>query len=132
MTAGSKRSTGAALLLAVALGTSSLAMADGETRSGNFAGLSNHATSGNVTLEQTAEGHVVVLGDDFSFDGAPDPKVAFGKSGDYDASTLMGPLQSNSGEQRFTVPDGIDVTAYDEVYIWCETYSVGLGVASLK
>ena len=39
-------------------------------------------------------------GPDFSFDGAPDPKVALGADG-YDASTLMGALGANTGEQIY-------------------------------
>jgi len=123
---------GAVALLAMLIGTSSTVFADDASRSGTFAGLNDHATTGSVKLEQSGNAYHVVLGDDFSFDGAPDPKVALGKGGEYDAATLMGLLESYSGTQRFEVPAGIDVADYDEVYIWCEKYSVGLGVATLN
>jgi hypothetical protein len=48
---------------------------------GQFTGASNHITSGKVTVESTGSGKVVELQSDFSFDGAPDPRVGFGKGG---------------------------------------------------
>ena len=101
-------------------------------RSGSFSGLSNHTTQGTASIVKTAGGYAIVLGDDFVFDGAPDPKVALGKDGSYDASTLLAPLQSDSGTQTFTIPASIDVANFNEIYIWCEKYSVGLGVAPLN
>jgi len=89
-------------------------------------------TLGSATLVKTAAGYVIELGDDFSFDGAPDPKVALGKDGKYDPATLIDVLRSNSGAQSYDVPSSINASTYNEVYIWCEKFSVGLGVASIK
>ncbi len=119
------------LLMAV-LFVSSAVWAMDAPRTGTFNGLSNHATSGSVTLVKEGDGYVIQLGEDFMFDGAPDPKVAFGKNGQYDASTLLEPLKSNSGAQSYAVPASLNPADYDEIYIWCERYSVGLGVASIK
>lgn len=101
------------------------AFAGGHGRLGTFTGLNNHITTG--TAEIAGDG--VQLLDDFTFDGAPDPKVALGKDGVYDPSTLMGPLQSNSGAQKYALPAGVNPDDYNEVYIWCERFNVGLGVA---
>jgi len=95
---------------------------------GSFVGASDHVTTGGVHVTAGS----VELQDDFSLDGAPDPKVGFGKDGVYDPATTMEALQSNTGAQSFTVPDGIDPSAYNEVYIWCEKFSVPLGVAQLQ
>lgn len=99
---------------------------------GSFDGLNGHATSGQVSIVATDDGHAVVLGEDFSHDGAPDPKVGLGSHGEYDPTTQIGPLRANSGSQSYPVPAAVDVTAYNEVYIWCEKFSVGLGVARLN
>ncbi len=98
---------------------------------GSFQGASNHVTTGGVTVEKTAEGYVLVLQDDFSFDGAPDPQLGFGKDG-YDGKTRFSKLQSNSGKQSYKVPAEIDVSQYNEVWVWCEKFSVPLGVAKLQ
>ncbi len=110
------------------------ALADAETRilgSGRLEGRSSHTAQGGVTVLKTAGGALVVLEADFVFDGAPDPKLAFGKDG-YARETLFTKLESNTGAQVYRVPDGIDPTRYDELWIWCEKFGVPLGVASLK
>ena len=98
---------------------------------GTFVGASGHETSGGVSIVQTAAGTTVVFGSDFSFDGAPDPKIGFGHDG-FDEASLIAPLQSNSGAQTYVVPATLDVSQYNEVYVWCEEFSVPLGVARLQ
>ena len=100
--------------------------------SGSFKGASSHVTNGNVTIRKTADGVVVVLEDDFDFDGAPDPKLGFGKDGKYDHGSQISHLGSNKGRQVYEVPASIDTEAYNQLYVWCEKYSVPLGVADLK
>ncbi len=99
--------------------------------SGEFRGKSGHAASGGVSVVKTATGTAVVLAPDFKFDGAPDPKLGFGKNG-YLKSTQFSALKSNSGEQTYNLPAGIDPADYTEVWVWCEQYSVPLGVATLE
>ena len=108
-----------------------MALADGHKASGSFVGKSNHITSGEVTVEKTADGYVLVLHDNFSFDGAPDPQLGLGKGG-YDGSTRFSKLKSNNGKQSYKLPAGIDASQYDEVWVWCEKFSVPLGVAKLN
>jgi hypothetical protein len=103
------------------------ASADG----GTFDGASGHKTTGSVEVVQTATGWEVHLKEDFTFDGAPDPRVGFGSGGSFAAETDFEPLRANSGAQIYEVPEGIDPTAFDEVYIWCRKYSVPLGVAKI-
>ncbi len=98
---------------------------------GSFTGLKGHTTTGQVEVVKTAGGWEVHLKDDFTFDGAPDPRVGFGTAGKFAAATDFEPLHSNSGAQVYKVPTGVDPAAYDEVYIWCRQYSVPLGVARI-
>jgi len=99
---------------------------------GTFTGASGHKTSGSVSLVRTDAGTKVVLEQDFSLDGAPDPRVGLGHDGAYDAKTQLAPLGANKGRQTYPIPTSVDPAAYNEVYIWCEKYSVPLGVAKLK
>ncbi len=103
------------------------AFAGGHGRLGTFTGASNHVTTGTAEIA----GNQVNLLDDFTFDGAPDPKVALGNDG-YDPATLMGALRSNTGAQSYAIPAGIDPANYNEVWIWCERFNVPLGVAKLN
>ena len=84
-----------------------------------------------MRVVKTAKGTLLVLEPDFKFDGAPDPKLGFGKNG-YVKSTQFSKLKSNRGKQTYEIPSTIDPADYTEVWVWCERYSVPLGVATLK
>ncbi|WP_170760974.1 DM13 domain-containing protein [Ruegeria lacuscaerulensis] len=118
--------TGAALTLA----STTFAVAGGHE--GQFEGRSNHVTSGTVKMVKDGDRYIVELGDDFSLDGGPDPRVALGKDGSYDPDTKLGALLHLTGKQSYAVPPTLDVSNYNEVYIWCEVAGVPLGVATLK
>jgi hypothetical protein len=102
-----------------------------ETASGTFHGASGHATSGTASIFRVDGQWVVSLGSDFSFDGAPDPHVALGHDG-YRADATLGKLSSNHGAQLYAIPSNLDVADFNEVWIWCEKFSVPLGTAKLK
>lgn len=101
--------------------------------SGTFEGRSDHVTKGGVSIFKTDDSYIVVLDSKFFLDGAPDPKLGFGKDGEYDPDTTFAVLQANTGTQTYVVrTSAIDVTEYNEVYVWCDKFDVPLGVASLK
>ena len=119
-----------ALALAFSAGT---ALAESpKLAEGGFHGASGHVTTGHVVIRNTEAGPVVELAPDFNFDGAPDARVGFGKSGTFDPNSDLGALESNHGKQTYAVPANIDPSQYDEVYIWCRKFSVPLGVAKLQ
>ena len=122
-----------AIALAGFISFSATSAEAGTVASGTFTGASDHITTGGVEIVKNDDGsHTVILGDAFSLDGAPAPRVGFGKDGKYDLATGMGLLQSLNGKQSFTVPAGVDPADYNEVYIWCLKFSVPLGVAALN
>lgn len=120
-----------ALILAIHFLMQNPAAAGETLASGSFTGASGHVASGGVSVQKTADGVVVVLEDDFSFDGAPDPKLGFGKDG-YDKASQFSHLEANSGKQVYKIPASIDPSRYNEVWVWCERYAVPLGVAKLQ
>jgi hypothetical protein len=97
---------------------------------GTFEGRTDHAVTGGVTVLKTDSGTIVVLESDFSLDGAPDPKLGFGKDG-YDPSTQFSPLQSNTGAQVYVISEDINPNQYNEIWVWCEKFNVPLGVATM-
>lgn len=129
---------GAALLsagMAVFAVTPSAAIVgnNGAASQGVFTGASDHITTGGVTIIKTADGGaVVILDSDFSLDGAPDPRVGFGKNGTYADASDLGELTSKTGVQVYIVPASVNVDDFNEVYIWCRKFSVPLGVATLN
>lgn len=122
-----------ALLLAVQLSASFSLAAGPKAFSGEFRGLNDHITTGSVTILNTENGgSVLVLGEDFSLDGAPDPSVGLGNDGKYVPLTNLGKMTKIKGFQIYQIPNDLDWSTYDEVYIWCEKFTVALGVASIK
>jgi len=99
---------------------------------GSFTGLSSHVTKGDVEVVKTDAGWEIHLKENFWFDGAPDPRVGFGRGGKFVDPTDFEPLREDAGAQVYKVPASIDPTEFDEVYIWCRKFSVPLGVASIK
>lgn len=123
-----------AVIVGLAIATlAPLPVAADETNAvGSFVGASDHITTGGVEIVKTADGGaVVILDSDFSLDGAPDPRVGFGSDGTYVEASDLGELQNISGLQVYVVPPTINVDDFNEIYIWCEQFSVPLGVASL-
>lgn len=100
--------------------------------SGTFSGRSDHVTTGSAAIIGTAGNYTLVLGEDFTLDGAPDPVVGFGNTGTYDAGSEIGSLKQITGAQTYSLPADFDPAAYGEVYVWCAKFSVPLGVATLE
>ena len=122
----------AALLLTLVLAPMTAAASESKVlATGELEGRSDHVVSGSVALLSIGDAVLVVLGANFSLDGAPDPKVALGKDG-YDPNTLLTALESNDGAQIFQLPKTVRAEDYNEVWIWCEKFDVPLGVASLE
>lgn len=119
------------LTLAIVVGLSVTPVA--AESSGTFTGASRHVTTGMVSVVKNSDGTATVtLHEDFFFDGAPDPRVGFGKSGKYIAASDLGKLKTNTGAQTYVVPASINVDDFNEVYVWCRKFSVPLGVAALN
>lgn len=99
--------------------------------SGEFSGLSDHITTGRVTIRNDDGVHYVVLENDFSLDGAPDPTLGFG-NGEYLIETQFSALKKKDGYQTYQLPAELDPTQFNQIYVWCEEFSVPLGVASIN
>ncbi|MEM9010298.1 MAG: DM13 domain-containing protein [Pseudomonadota bacterium] len=106
--------------------------ADGTvTAVGTFTGDSDHITTGAVAVSLHEGQWLITLSDEFSLDGAPDPKVALGTP-DYDPNSILGELQMLEGRQVYVLPAGLNIGNYDRVWIWCEEFNVPLGHADLS
>lgn len=116
------------LVTATAITAAPAAFAGGHGRLFSFKGINNHTVTGTAEIAGTT----VNLLDDFVFDGAPDPKIALGKDGEYDPATLSGPLKADTGPSSYELPAGINPDDYNEVWVWCERFSVGLAIAEAK
>jgi hypothetical protein len=99
----------------------------------SFAGRHDHKVSGGYSIVERGGKRVLMLGEDFFLDGAPDPYVVLSAdemgSG---ASTLnLGRLKRQKGASAFPLPAGADLTRYSHVLIWCRKFNVTLAQAEL-
>lgn len=104
----------------------------GGDRSGSFNGASGHITTGDVTVVKTDGGYEIRLAGNFNFDGAPDPRIGFGKGGKFAKGTDFEPLQNDVGAQVYKVPADLNPAEFESIYVWCRQYSVPLGKAILS
>jgi len=119
------------LAACVATTAAPAAFAGGHGRLFSFRGINNHTVTGTAEIVGTT----VNLLDDFVFDSAPDPRIALGKDGVYDPATVQTIiLQPNQykGASSWELPAGVNPDDYNEVWVWCEKFSVGLAIASAK
>ena len=100
------------------------------TAKGGFTGDNDHVVTGNAIVSRVNGQWVVTLDEGFTLDGAPDPKVALG-DGKYVKGTILGELKNLKGTQSYILPANLDIGDYNQVYIWCEKFSVSLGHADL-
>ena len=99
---------------------------------GTFSGRSDHVTTGQVALEKTATGYQLRFSSDFELDGAPDPVVAIGNEDTFEVANKLGKLKNRTGEQVYSLPASFTPEQFSQVYVWCEKFSVPLGIADLS
>ena len=131
----SRRQFTSLALSAVAVATTGISTASaGSSRSGSFTGHKGYTAAGGVTIKKSGGKTSVVLGNDFLFKGTPpDIKIGFGNGGKYAKGTkIHEKLSHKKGAATFPVPAGIDTDKYNEVYIYCEKFTVILGSAKIK
>ena len=99
-------------------------------RTGTFKGVEGHKSSGTVEIVRDGDVLKVVFKGDFVLRDAPDPKLAWGKNG-FKKGTIFGKLGKLKGEQEYVIPAGTDIAAFNEFWLWCQLFNVGLAVAKL-
>ena len=99
-------------------------------RSGKLNGVGSYRAQGDIQIVKVGNVTKIVLSQNFTFSGAPDPKLGFGSNG-YKRGTNFAKLNKNNGTQEYVLPAGFDLAKHNEVWIWCERFNVALAVAKL-
>jgi len=101
---------------------------------GSFVGVGDgiHDAQGIAKVIPIEGGGNVLRLEDLIVTNGPDLYVYL--STDKSASDIvnLGRLKANIGNQNYEIPEGIDITKYDTVLIWCRAFSVLFGSADLK
>ncbi len=99
---------------------------------GTFSGLGGHNAEGSAKLLKIGDRYYLRFEDDFRVTNGPDLFVHFGKNSQYDAEARVAVLKGNVGGQNYEIPVNINPLDYNEVWIWCRSFSVPFGKATLK
>ena len=94
--------------------------------------IAGHHAKGTASLLKIGSAYYVRFEDDFEITNGPDLVVYLGKNNHYDPSAQLASLKGNIGSQNYEIPATINVAQYDEVWVWCRSFSVPFGTASLK
>jgi hypothetical protein len=129
-----------ALLLAIGCAKNDEANQATVLSEGQFVDKGGQHTSGTYRLQRAGETMWLVLASDFRTDEGPDLHVllsplevdsAMNENGAANALVLA-PLQAQTGEQVYAVPDAVDLGAYKTVLIHCIEFSHLYGAAPLS
>ena len=100
--------------------------------SGIFIGLAGHHGEGTARLIKSEEKHYVRFDEDFNVTNGPDLFVYLGKDGQYDPAAKLDSLKGNIGSQNYEIPAGINVSDYNEVWVWCRAFRVPFAKALVE
>ena len=111
-------------------------LAGSKSRTGSLSGRKGYNVSGDVKVTKANGKTIVSLGENYVFDpnkNPPDIKIGFGSGESYaKGSKIHDRLSVKKGAAEFEVPASIDTDKYDELYIYCEKFTVILAVAPLN
>ncbi|WP_240903706.1 DM13 domain-containing protein [Chengkuizengella sediminis] len=101
--------------------------------SGSFVDAdSTHSASGDVFTVNTDDG-VYLRFENFEATNGPDLYVYLAKSGEETSEGVrLEKLKGNVGDQNYLLPEGVDLSEYDKVVIWCKAFDVDFGYAELS
>jgi hypothetical protein len=102
-------------------------------REGTFTGFDDiHTGSGTARILSIGDKTYLRFEENFFVNNGPDLYVGFGKDGKYVKGSEISRLKGTQGSQNYELPQGFDLDAYNEVYVWCKAFSVPFTKAVLE
>jgi hypothetical protein len=103
-------------------------------QSGQFV-PAEHPTQGTAQIVTENGKRYLVLDSTFKTDSGPDLFVLLHREDmpqTYDAQSYLslGALQQTSGEQRYAIPDDVDLDSFQSAVIWCRQFNATFGYAA--
>ena len=94
-----------------------------------IANIANHGVS---VVPASDGGHLVVLETSFDTRSTVSLRLLLGSNGRVAPEADLGPLRKITGLQVFRIPSDLDISGYNEVYVWNPKDSAVIGVAPLN
>jgi len=116
--------------------TAPTASGSGALVTGEFVPVGKDAIAGTAKIVTENGKRYLVLNQDFSTSQGPDLLVTLHRESVVPSSIAeadyvsLAPLDRFSGEQRYEIPEEIDLDAFESVAIWCRQFNVTFGYAS--
>jgi len=98
-------------------------------KSGTFEGLAGHDAEGIAKIIQVNDMNFLRF-ENFQVTNGPDLRVYITPDGDVKNGIHLEKLKGSKGDQNYSL-DGIDVSVYDTVVIYCQPFGVYFGQAQL-
>jgi len=98
-------------------------------KSGTFEGLAGHDAEGIAKIIQANDMNFLRF-ENFQVTNGPDLRVYITSDGDVKNGIQLDKLKGSKGDQNYSL-DGIDVSVYDTVVIYCQPFGVYFGQAEL-
>lgn len=106
---------------------------------GTFASRNRYTVTGGATVYELEDGTRTLRLEPFESTNGPDLYVYLTTADHADDDPALdadhvdlGELRGNIGNQNYTIPDDVDLAAYDTVVIWCRRFSSSFGAADLS
>ena len=97
-------------------------------RTGELKGSdAEHPASGKIVVD----GSIIKL-EEVNITEAPDGRVILAKNFDEAQSVPCGNLKGFTGSHTYTIPEGTNAEDFDTVVLWCDQFSVPIGLAKLS
>jgi hypothetical protein len=111
----------------------SLPTAFAELPSGTFVGSGDgiHEAEGDVLSLKLEDGSQYVRFENFKSTNGPDLYVYLATDDQATDFVSLGLLKGNVGNQNYEIPEGVDLSKYNKVLIWCKAFSILFGSAEL-
>ena len=112
--------------------------ADSVVANGSFIRIDrSYWARGEATIVQEGDAFFLEFGPEFEVRQGPDLRILVSSHSNPDSADELGdytelaPLQSNEGNQRYRIPDSVDVTEVGSVVIFCKPYQVIFSTATI-
>jgi len=103
------------------------------TYAGTFIGVGDgiHDAQGDAYTIPLEDGSNVLRLENFKSTNGPDLYVYLATDDNASDFVNLGKLKANKGNQNYEIPEGTDLTKYNNVLIWCQAFSVLFGSAEV-
>jgi hypothetical protein len=100
---------------------------------GSFRGEDGHDGAGTATVVETADGRRLLTFSEFDVSPGPDVDVYLTRdAAEIDDRIELGDLKGNVGDQQYEIPASADIGRYDNVVLYCVSFTVRIAVAPLR